>query len=113
MLQKETVFSIVDNTGARSARCIFTGKGFRNRYARLGGIVNITIQNYRKYKRTTKKLERKKIYQALIIGTRKKYRRQNGIFINFDQNRGVLLHDFKILGKRLYGPVTKEMRNKP
>jgi len=49
---------------------------------------------------------------AVVVRTRKGLRRQDGSLIKFDDNAAVLLNaNLAPIGTRIFGPVTRELRN--
>jgi large subunit ribosomal protein L14 len=51
------------------------------------------------------------VYDAVIVRTRKGVRRPDGSVIRFDDNAAVLLDPKReLLGTRVFGPVTRELR---
>jgi len=96
-----------DNSGIKYMRCVRVPGGSYKRYARMGHLIKVAL----KYLKNRRKLQKKKVYTALIIGLRRKQSRNDGSFIKFDNNRAVLLSDKnKFIGSRIVGPLCKEMR---
>jgi large subunit ribosomal protein L14 len=54
------------------------------------------------------------VVKAVIVRTKKEYRREDGSYIRFDDNAAVLLDaDTKNpVGTRVFGPVARELRDK-
>ena len=51
--------------------------------------------------------------RAVIVRTRKEYRRKDGTYIRFDDNAAVLINDQKEpIGTRVFGPVSRELRDR-
>ncbi len=51
--------------------------------------------------------------KAVIVRTRKQYRREDGTYIRFDDNAAVIINDAKQpKGTRIFGPVARELREK-
>jgi large subunit ribosomal protein L14 len=51
--------------------------------------------------------------KAVVVRTRKEYRRRDGTYIRFDQNAAVLINDAgEPVGTRVFGPVARELREK-
>ena len=46
MIQTQTIVDVVDNSGAKSLRCIKVFGGFKKRYAVLGSVIRASIQEY-------------------------------------------------------------------
>ncbi|QJC29569.1 50S ribosomal protein L14 [Enterobacteriaceae endosymbiont of Plateumaris pusilla] len=109
MIQEHTILSVADNSGARSVMCIKVLGGSRRRYANIGDIIKITV------KEATPKGKVKKgdVLKAVIVRTKKGIRRPDGSIIRFDNNACVLLNDTneQLIGTRVFGPVTRELRN--
>ena len=54
-----------------------------------------------------------KVYNAVIVRTRKEVRRKDGTYIRFDENAAVLIKDDNTpIGTRVFGPVARELREK-
>ena len=53
------------------------------------------------------------IVKAVIVRTKKEYRRIDGSFIRFDENACVIIgEDNNPRGTRIFGPVARELRDK-
>ena len=51
--------------------------------------------------------------KAVIVRTRKEYRRRDGTYIRFDENAAVVItDDHEPVGTRVFGPVARELREK-
>lgn len=93
-----------DNSGSRKIKCISI---FRKPQGDIGDIIFVVVQKIN----IRKKIIKKKIYKALLIGTVRRKKRPNTHFLRFKNNRILLLSDkFKFLGTRVYGPICKEVR---
>ena len=107
MIQSETMLEVADNSGARLVKCIKVLGGSKRRYAGIGDIVRVTVKEAIPRGR----VEKGKIYQAVVVRTKKGVRRMDGSLIRFDQNAVVLLNEqFQPEGTRIFGPVTRELR---
>lgn len=95
-----------DNTGVRLLKCIHI-KGTK-KYGYIGDLINIVVNKFK----SKKKLYKKNIYYGLIIATKRKVYRADGIFLKSDFNRVLVLNKEtnQFLGTRIYGPVYKEIR---
>ena len=47
MIQTQTIVDVVDNSGAKSLRCIKVFGGFKKRYGVLGSVIRASIQELR------------------------------------------------------------------
>jgi large subunit ribosomal protein L14 len=51
--------------------------------------------------------------RAVVVRTRREYRRQDGSYIKFDDNSAVLINtQQEPVGTRIFGPVARELRSK-
>ncbi|CCD29447.1 50S ribosomal subunit protein L14 [Candidatus Glomeribacter gigasporarum BEG34] len=109
MIQTETELQVADNTGARRILCIKVLGGSKRRYAGIGDVVKVTVKETAPRGRVKKG----EIYNALVVRTAKGIRRMDGSLIKFDHNAAVLLSaKLEPVGTRIFGPVTRELRNK-
>ena len=107
MIQMQSLLKIADNSGARSVMCIKVLGGSKRRYANIGDIIKVAIREAI----PTGKLKKGQVVDALIVRTRKGVRRRDGSLIKFDENAAVLINAQKApIGTRVFGPVTRELR---
>jgi large subunit ribosomal protein L14 len=58
-------------------------------------------------------VKRSDVVRAIIVRTKKTIRRQDGMYIRFDDNAAVLVNmDNNPRGTRVFGPVAREIRDK-
>jgi large subunit ribosomal protein L14 len=108
MIQTETMLDIADNSGARRVQCIKVLGGSHRRYAGIGDIIKVTVKEAIPRGRVKKG----QVMNAVVVRTRKGVRRADGSIIRFDQNAAVLLNpQNQPVGTRIFGPVTRELRN--
>lgn len=109
MIQVETVLGVADNSGARAVQCIKVLGGSKRRYAGIGDIIKVSVKDAIPRGRVKKG----EIYTAVVVRTVHGVRRPDGSKIKFDANAAVLLNNRKEpVGTRVFGPVTRELRNK-
>jgi len=108
VIQTETMLEIADNSGARRAQCIKVLGGSHRRYAGIGDIIKVTVKEAIPRGRVKKG----QVMNAVVVRTRKGVRRPDGSLIKFDTNAAVLLNaQNQPVGTRIFGPVTRELRN--
>ena len=108
MIQEQTYLEVADNSGARKLMCIRVIGGSKKRYARAGDIVKVTV----KEAIPTGRVSRGDVMDAVIVRTKNKIRRSDGSAIRFDDNAAVLINAQKQpIGTRVFGPVSRELRN--
>ncbi len=109
MIQEETNLVVADNSGAKKVRCIRVLGGSDRRYAGLGDQIIVSVKSAIP-NATVKKGE---VARAVIVRTKKEYRRKDGSFIRFDENAAVLINDAgEPRGSRIFGPVARELRER-
>ena len=108
MIQMQTILDVADNSGARRIMCIKVLGGSHRRYARVGDVIKVSI----KEAIPRGKVKKGDVYNAVVVRTRKGVRRSDGSVIRFDGNAAVLLNaNLLPIGTRIFGPVTRELRN--
>lgn len=108
MLQKESALEIADNSGAKKAKVIHIAGSTRKRYARVGDIVKAAV----KKAIPGGAVKKSDVVDAVIVRTRKEFRRADGSYIRFDDNAAVIIDkDKKPVGTRIFGPVARELRS--
>lgn len=113
MIQQQTIIKVSDNSGAKTVRCIKVLGGFKKKYAKLGDIIIVSVQQLRNRSKKTSKVQKKKIYQAIIIKTKVKYIKKNKCSIFFKENSVILLNkQGNPIGTRVLSPIPKIFRKK-
>ncbi|KEF29829.1 LSU ribosomal protein L14p (L23e) [Marinobacter nitratireducens] len=108
MIQTQTMLDVADNSGARQVQCIKVLGGSHRRYAGVGDIIKVTV----KEAIPRGKVKKGQVLKAVVVRTRKGVRRPDGSLIRFDGNAAVLLNAQDApIGTRIFGPVTRELRN--
>ena len=109
MIQPETQLISADNSGAKKLNVIRLKGGSYRRYASIGDVVTVSVRAAI----PNSKVEKGKIFQAVIVRTKKEIRRVDGSYIRFDDNAAVLINkDNQPVGTRMFGPVARELRNR-
>ena len=107
MIQTETRVKVGDNSGAKELLVIKVLGGSRRRYASVGDIVVASVKSA-----TPGGVVKKgEVVKAVIVRTAKDVRRPDGSYIKFDENAAVIIKEDKSpVGTRIFGPVTRELR---
>ena len=109
MIQQETVLDVADNSGAKRCLCIKVLGGSRRRYAGLGDIIVVSVQEAL----PTAKVKKGEVAKAVVVRTKREYQRPDGSYIKFDTNAAVLINpQLEPIGTRIFGPVARELRSK-
>ena len=102
MIQALSRLTVADNSGAREALCIRVLGGTKRRYASVGDIIVVAVQNVL----ASSDIKKGAVSKALIVRTK-----PDGSYIRFDDNACVLLNgDNELRGSRIFGPVARELR---
>jgi large subunit ribosomal protein L14 len=110
MIQQESRLNVADNSGAREVLVIQVVGGTKRKYGGVGDVVVATV----KKAVPNSQVKKSSIVRAVIVRTRKEYRREDGSYIAFDDNAAVLLDTDgrNPVGTRVFGPVARELREK-
>ena len=109
MIQSESRLKVADNSGARELLCVKVLGGSRKRYAGIGDKIVATV----KEAIPDGMVKKGEVVTALIVRTKKEMRREDGSYIKFDENAAVIIdNNDNPTGTRVFGPVTRELRDK-
>jgi large subunit ribosomal protein L14 len=108
MIYPQTMLTVADNTGAKKIMCIRV-LGGNKKYATIGdtivGVVKEALPNM--------PVKRSDVIRAIVVRTKKSIRRQDGMYIRFDDNAAVIVNmENNPRGTRVFGPVAREIRDK-
>ena len=107
MIQMQSMLNAADNSGARKLMCIKVLGGSKRRYANVGDIIKVTVKDAI----PRGKVKKGDVLNAVVVRTAKGVRRPDGSLIRFDRNAAVLLNNsLQPIGTRIFGPVTRELR---
>jgi large subunit ribosomal protein L14 len=109
MIQMQSFLDVADNSGAKLVQCIKVLGGSRRRYAALGDVIVVRI----KEALPGAKVKKGETARAVVVRTKREYRRADGSYIKFDDNSAVLITpQQEPVGTRIFGPVARELRAK-
>ena len=109
MIQQESRLNVADNSGAKEVLCIRVLGGSKRRYARVGDKIVVSVKSAI----PGGNVKKGDVSKAVVVRTRKEYRRKDGSYIRFDENAAVLLNaQDEPRGTRIFGPVARELRDK-
>jgi large subunit ribosomal protein L14 len=108
MIQTESRLRVADNSGAKEVLVIRVMGGSVVKYGNIGDIVVCAVKSA-----TPGGVVKKgDVVKAVIVRTKKGVRRKDGTYIKFDENAAVIIKDDKTpVGTRIFGPVTRELRD--
>lgn len=107
MLQPESVVKITDNSGAKLGKIFKVLGGSKKRYAELGELVVLAVQNAE----PRKAVKKKDVVYGVVVRQRKPYRRTDGSYVSFDDNAVVIVDKEKKepRANRVFGPIPREL----
>ena len=109
MIQPQTRLKVADNSGAKEIMCIRVLGGSFRRDGSIGDVIVASVKTATPGG-TVKKGE---VVKAVIVRMRKNKRRPDGSYIKFDDNAAVIINDQMLpKGTRIFGPVSRELREK-
>jgi len=109
MIQQESRLKVADNSGAKEVLCIKVLGGTKRRYASIGDTIVVTVKDAI----PAGNIKKGTVAKAVVVRTRKEIRRPDGSYIRFDDNACVLLNPTgEMRGTRIFGPVSRELREK-
>jgi len=109
MIQNESMVNIIDNTGALKGKVIRVLKGSFGKSATVGDRVVLAV----KQARPDGSVKEWDVVKGVVVRTTKEIRRPDGSYIRFGDNAVVLIkNDNSPLGKRVFGPVAREVKEK-
>ena len=109
MIQNTTILDVADNSGAKKVFCIKVLGGSKRKYASIGDVIVVAVQEAI----PNAKVKKGDVAKAVIVRTKKEISRSDGSYIRFDSNSAVLINkDNEPIGTRIFGPVARELRAK-
>jgi large subunit ribosomal protein L14 len=109
MVQVETFLNVADNSGAKTVQCIKVLGGSKRRYAGIGDIIVVAVKDAL----PTSQIKKGSVEKAVVVRTHKEFKRPDGTYIRFDDNACVIIDaSLNPKGKRIFGPVARELREK-
>jgi large subunit ribosomal protein L14 len=109
MIQQESRLTVADNSGAKEVLCIRVLGGTNRKYASVGDKIIVSV----KKALPSGNIKKGSVAKAVIVRTSKEIRRADGSYIRFDDNAVVLINTVgEMIGTRIFGPVSRELREK-
>src|SRR6202048_3605167 len=108
-VQMRSMLAVADNSGARKLQMILPLGGGLGKKASLGDVITAAV----KEASPDGTVKKGKVVKAVIVRTRKEYRRRDGTYIRFDENAAVVINDVnEPVGTRVFGPVARALPEK-
>lgn len=112
MLKNESSVIVADNTGAKKAQIIRILKGSSGKTASVWDFVVVAIKSTS----PNSSIKKGHVTRAIVVRVKKEIARKDGTYIRFGDNAVVLMTknekwEVSPIGKRVFGPVAKELRD--
>lgn len=108
MVQHRTILTVADNSGAKRIQVIQPLGGSGKRKATLGQLVVAVVKGAD----PNGQVKNHEIVKVVIVRTKKEVRRDDGSYIKFDDNAGVVVdNDGNLRSTRIFGPIAREVRD--
>lgn len=110
MIQLRTILTAADNTGARELSVIHIFGGSNRKFGHIGDIVNAVVKTAMPHGQ----VKDGEIVKAVVVRTRKEYRRPDGSYVRFSDNAAVIIdnpNDKNPRGTRIFGPIAREVKD--
>jgi large subunit ribosomal protein L14 len=108
MIQMQSYLTVADNSGAKRVQCIKVLGGSKKNIASIGDLIVCAV----KEALPNAPIKKGEVVKAVIVRTHKERRRQDGTYIRFDDNACVVIDANNTpRGKRIFGPVARELRD--
>jgi large subunit ribosomal protein L14 len=113
MIQPQTILKVADNSGAKTVKCIKVLGGFKKRYASLGDIIVVSVQQLRNKSKKTSKVLKGGVFRALVVRTKKRSKKKDGSTFFLKENSVTLINkQGNPIGSRILGPIPKILKKK-
>lgn len=116
MVQVGTILKVCDKTGVSLVKCIKVLGPIKKRIAFIGDVILVSVRHINPKKFVDMKLFKRKrflkgtIHRALVVRSKKNYKRANNVFIKFNENAVILVNRKKVpISNRSYGPILIEL----
>lgn len=108
MVQHRTRLTVADNSGAKQVMVIQPLGGSGKRKASLGQMVAAVVKGAD----PNGQVKDHELVKVLIVRTKKEIRRDDGSYVKFDDNAGVIIdNDGNLRATRIFGPIAREVRD--
>lgn len=113
MIQQQTILKVADNSGAKTVKCVKVLGGFKKRYAKLGDIIVVSVQQLRNKSKKTSKVLKGGVFRALVVRTKTHFKKRDGSSFLLSENSVTLLNkQGNPIGTRILGPIPKTLKKK-
>ena len=111
MVQHRTILKVADNSGAKKLQVIQARNGSKRKFGYIGDVIKCVV----KEATPTGTVKASEMVEAVLVRSRKEFRRADGSYIRFSDNAAVVIDNKKDknpVGTRIFGPIAREVRDK-
>ena len=109
MIQMQSYLNVADNSGAKKVQCVKVLGGSKRRSASIGDVIVVAVKDAL----PNGAIKKGDVHKAVIVRTHKEMHRADGTYIRFDDNACVIIDaQMNPRGKRIFGPVARELRER-
>ncbi|MBI2032083.1 MAG: 50S ribosomal protein L14 [Candidatus Levybacteria bacterium] len=111
MIQHRSMLKVADNSGAKLLQVIHIFGGSRRKFGYLGDILNCVV----KEASPNGQVAESEIVKVILVRAKKEHKREDGSYVRFSENAGVLIDNAKDKnprGTRIFGPIAREIRDR-
>ena len=109
MVQMQTRLNVADNSGAKRVMCLKVLGGSKRKSATVGDVIIVAVKDAL----PNAAIKKGSVQKAVVVRTSKEFRRSDGSYVRFDDNACVLIDNaMNPRGRRIFGPVARELREK-
>lgn len=111
MVQHRSILKAADNSGAKTLMVIHIYGGSKRRKGSIGDILNCVVREAS----AIGQVKDGEMVKAVLVRSRKEYRRKDGSYIRFSDNAAVVIDNAKDKnpkGTRIFGPIAREVRDR-
>lgn len=107
MIQLRSVLGVADNSGAKALMVIGISTKIGKK-ATIGDVVRCSVHGAD----PNGVVKNKELVSVVVVRTKKEVRREDGTYIRFDDNAGVVVDKNGLpRGTRILGPVSREVKD--
>ena len=108
MIQLRSIIKPADNSGAKKLQVVHVYTGHHHKKGTIGDTVLAVVKDAQPLGLVKKKEKVKMV----IVRTRKEFRRNDGSYIRFSDNAGVVIDSQNNpRGTRIFGPIAREIKD--
>ena len=110
MVQHRTMLRVADNSGAKILQVIQARNGSKRKFGFIGDVIKCVV----KEASPTGSVKESEMVEAVLVRSRKEFKRPDGSYIRFSDNAAVIIDNRKDknpVGTRIFGPVAREIRD--